>query len=351
MPGSPPFTQRFRISAEDQHKRSPFNARLCASIAEAPDIAGFLSSAEPEQQLPVLLLASVHSIVLAEPDIELAAWYPTVTATPRDDDAFPAFARLCRAREAEIRALVATRATQTNEVGRCSLFLPALDIVAEEVGTIGLADIGTSAGLNLQLDRYHYVYEPGGPVGDPSPVTLRCGVRDGVPIPLEIPPIGERIGVDRSPIDLTDPDSVRWLMACVWPDQHDRFERLAAAIAVAAEHPADVIRGDAIASLDAAVERVGADAHPTVINSWVLNYLTPDDRLAYVAELDRIGSRRDLSWLFLESPGLAHGLPVPETIDRSFLTHLVLVRWRDGRRSVTHLAECHPHGYWLHWVA
>jgi hypothetical protein len=351
MPESPAFTQRFRISAKDQRQRSPFNARLCASIADTPDIAAFLSSAEPEQQLPVLLLASVHSIVLAEPGLELAAWYPTVAAAPRDDDAFPAFARLCRERETEIRALIATHATQTNEVGRCSLFVPALDLVAEEVGTLGLADIGTSAGLNLQLDRYHYVYEPGGPVGAPSPVTLHCGVHDGVPIPLAIPPIGARVGVDRAPIDLTDPDSVRWLQACVWPDQHDRFERLAAAIAVAADHPADVIQGDAIAALDGAIARVGADAHPTVINSWVLNYLTPAERAAYVAELDRIGAERDLSWLFLESPGLAPGLPFPAQLDRSFLTHLVLARWRGGHRSVIHLAECHPHGYWLHWSA
>ena len=48
---------------------------------------------------------------------------------------------------------------------RCSC--PALDLLPHEVGTIGLADIGTSAGLNLQLDRYHYVYEPGGSVGGP----------------------------------------------------------------------------------------------------------------------------------------------------------------------------------------
>ena len=351
MPESPVYTLRFRISADDQHKRSPFNARLCAAIAESPDIAEFLSSAPAEQQLPVLLLASVHSIVLAEPELELAAWYPTVSAAPRDDDAFPAFARLCQAREPEIRSLIATRATQTNEVGRCSLFLPALDVLAAEVGTIGLADIGTSAGLNLQLDHYRYEYEPGGAVGGASPVTLRCSVRDGVPVPLAIPPIGARVGVDRSPIDLNDPDSVRWLMACVWPDQQDRFERLAAAIAVAADHPAEVIEGDAVGTLAAAIEHVGRDAHPTVLNSWVLNYLTPDERLAYVAELDRIGAERDISWLFLESPGLARGLPVPAEIERSFLSHLVLARWRGGLRSIVHLAECHPHGYWLRWAA
>ena len=140
-------------------------------------------------------------------------------------------------------------------------------------------------------------------------------------------------------------------MACVWPDQRDRFERLASAIEVAAAHPSEIIRGDATATVALAVEQVGAAAHPTVINSWVLNYLTPSERAAYVAELDRIGAERDVSWLFLESPGLAAGLPFPAELEHSFLTHLVLATWRDGRRSITHLGECHPHGYWLHWVS
>ena len=32
----------------------------------------------------------------------------------------------------------------------------------------------------------------------------------------------------------------------------------------------------------------------------------------------------------------------------SFLTHLLVVRWRSGVRTAEHLAECHPHGYWMH---
>ncbi len=49
----------------------------------------------------------------------------------------------------------------------------------------------------------------------------------------DTPLVGARIGLDRSPIDLTDPDAARWLEACVWPDQPDRFHRLQAAIGLA----------------------------------------------------------------------------------------------------------------------
>jgi hypothetical protein len=32
------------------------------------------------------------------------------------------------------------------------------------------------------------------------------------------------------------------------------------------------------------------------------------------------------------------------------LTALMLVRWRNGIRTVDHLGVAHPHGYWLHWA-
>ena len=75
----------------------------------------------------------------------------------------------------ELTWLLATRTTQTNEVGRCGLFLPVFGMLADEVGPLGHIDVGTSGGLNLLLDRYEYRYrtaddgEVGGAVvGGPS---------------------------------------------------------------------------------------------------------------------------------------------------------------------------------------
>ena len=56
-------------------------------------------------------------------------------------------------------------------------------------------------------------------------------------------------GIDREPIAIDDEEQTRWLMACVWPDQHDRFQRLRAAIDIARDEPVRVIAGDAVESL------------------------------------------------------------------------------------------------------
>jgi hypothetical protein len=342
------LARRFRDSADDHTNRSPFYSSLNRRIAEHPPALELLRSAPEQQQLPVLLLAAVHSLVLAEPDLELAAWYPTVTPVPRSTDPFPAFARLCDERADELRTIVSTRSTQTNEVGRCALVVPALGQISAEAGPIALIDVGTSAGLNLQLDRFEYRYSPGGHVGGPSPVVLECGVRGDVPIPHRVPELAWRVGIDRSPIDVTDPDQARWLLACVWPDQADRFARLAAAIDLAAAHPVEVRRGDAVDTVGAAVAEAAESGHPVVLDSWVLNYLPEQRQRDYVAELDAAGRSTDVTWIAAEAPALCPGLPYPAHLRELDLTVVLVVRWRDGVRTTSHLATAHPHGYWMH---
>ncbi len=97
------------------------------------------------------------------------------------------------------------------------------------------------------------------------------------------------------------------------------------------------------------METLAASGHPVVTNTWVLNYLGADERKAYVESLDELGSRLDLSWVYLESPYLVPELPGPSVDTAVDRTVLVLARWRDGVRTVDHLADTHPHGYWMHW--
>ncbi|MFP5487721.1 MAG: DUF2332 domain-containing protein, partial [Acidimicrobiia bacterium] len=243
----------------------------------------------------------------------------------------------------------ATHSTQTNEVGRCGLLLPAFGVLGAELGPLAWIDVGTSAGLNLRLDRYEYRYEPGGAVGGPSSVRVEVGTRGSVPVPDALPTFGRRIGLDRDPLDPTDPIAGRWLRACVWPDQVDRFRRLDAAIELSAETPVEMHRGDAVDDLAAIVSTVAPDVPVVVTTTWVLPYLSDDRRTRFVATLDRIGAARDLSWIYAESPADADGVPFADEVRGRAVTALGLVRWRDGERRLDHLGVAHPHGVWLHW--
>lgn len=356
------LAELFLESARGAGRRAPLYHRLATALADDPATARLLLHAPPDQRLPVLLYACVQWILLREPGHALGRWYPNLADGhpdgPATGDPYPAFRRFCHDHAGRLAEMLATRTTQTNEIGRCALFLPVLAAIAAERGPLALLDVGASAGLNLLLDRYRYRYEDeqgdehvvadsAGPVE--AVVELRCGIRGPVPLPVAVPPIADRIGLDRAPIDITDPEQADWLRACVWPDQADRFERLGASLAIAAAEPPPLVTGDAVADLASTADRLDPSNHLVVIDSWVLNYLGADARRGIVEALDELSMSRDLTWCALESPALTAELPWPEPVIGPHLTHLLRTDWYHGERHVEHLATAHPHGYWLHW--
>ena len=348
--------RRFEDFAATSASRAPLYAALSRAVARDRGLFELLRHAPPTQRLPVLLFACVHELLLEQPDHRLAQWNPNLTPgyrSPAEPSLGRTFKGFVDEHHDRIVGLLATRTTQTNEVGRCGSFLPALGLLDAEVGALGLLDVGTSGGLTLLLDRYEYLYRSSDgaerTVGGSSPVRITVDVTGAAPVPVTMPTIAARCGIDRRPIDVTDDDEAHWLEACIWPDQADRFHRLVAAIDIARAAPPEILAGDAVTSLRPAIEHVGRGAHPVVTNSWVLNYLTSDQRLAYLAELDRVGSERDLSWVYAEAPALIPELPTGPDPKDPHLTVLSMVRWRGGDRSVDHLATVHPHGFWMHW--
>jgi hypothetical protein len=351
------LARRFTETAASMEPRAPLYAALAGGIARDRALHGLLFHAPPEQRLPVLLFAAVHNLLLADPSLPLAQWYPNLTdkhRSPRDSALLPTFASFVDEHAPAIMATLSSRSVQTNEVGRTGLLLPALALAASEFGELALLDVGTSAGLTLLLDRYHFTYWTDGnkvaDIGPPSSVEIAVDIRGTGPIPDTIPTIATRCGIDLSPVDVTDPSAVRWLEACVWPDQEARFQRLRSALAIAAAAPPEILAGDAVASVVPALERLAQRGHPVVTNSWALNYLPTDQQRDYAAELDRFGSDHNLSWVFAEAPALTPGLPWDADFEDPDLTVLSMTTWRNGERTQRHLASAHPHGYWLHWM-
>ena len=222
---------------------------------------------------------------------------------------------------------------------------------------VGLVEVGASAGLNLLLDRYEYRYDPGGTVGGPAAVRLACQIRGDVPPPLPaaLPRIETRAGLDMHPVDVTDRDQARWLVACQWPDQLDRLHRVRAAVALAHTDPPTVVQGDAVDDVARLVDTVPDHALPVVVTTWVMAYLPEDRQVAFLTELDRLGAGRDLTYLFAEHRHEVPGLPMPPrpdgTADDPRFSTLVRLDWRDGaRRPARRLADMHPHVTWLLWT-
>jgi hypothetical protein len=94
-------------------------------------------------------------------------------------------------------------------------------------------EIGASAGLNMNWDRYRYDFGQGRRWGDPaSPLRIDTDW-DGAAPPLVPVSVAGKLACDQNPIDVADPESALRLEAYVWADQAERLARLRAAIAIA----------------------------------------------------------------------------------------------------------------------
>mgnify|MGYP000855223679 CR=1 FL=1 len=342
-----PVRTRFRRFVASSRKRAPLYSRISAALADWPGLEELLADAPDPARVPVNLFAAVHYLLLADPAEPLARFYPNLAGgRATTGDPVPEFLAFCADHSAEVRDLVATRLPQTNEVGRASVLVAALGELPR--GPRAHLDIGASAGLNLMLDRL--AYSDGHGVLGGSDLVLECTVRpEGRRLAGELPVITSRLGLDANPLDLTNPDDARWLEACVWPDQADRFVRLRRAIELFVADPAPLRRGDAVADLRSAVAALGPGI-PVATTTWMLCYLDAGAQREFAAVLAGIGAERDLDWVWAESPSVVEVLPLPDALVGSDATLLGYSSWRDGRRTDRVLARCHPHGYWLTWL-
>ncbi len=333
---------------------APTYARLSRAVADDLDIARvahIVLAAPRTQRNPVLLFAAVHWLLLRGSAHPLGAHYPTIATTAAPGDLVADFTDFVAHHRDELTAVVAERATQTNEVGRGAALLPVLVAIADRAGPLAWVDLGTSAGLNLSMDRWTYrwtrdTHEVVALPGHPN-VVVTSDVIGPLPLPTSLPSIPWRLGVDRAPLDVTSDDDATWLLACTWPDEPVRFERLRAALEVARTDPPTIRTADLVDDLADVVASVPADLHLVLTTSWVLNYLPSDRQTAFIDAVDSLGRNRDLDVVVMESPQVTPGLDL-DTPDRvAAATVLTRLRWRDGNRSVDHLATVQSHAWWI----
>lgn len=299
---------------------SPLYEEFALGVAQDGDILTFLATLPPAKRQPNLLFAAVKYLTGALPSYE-------------------EFRAFVVGHKQDLLNLMSVRSTQTNEPGRCAVLLPLLGALPQP---IALLEVGAAAGLCLLPDRYSYDYG-GRRVGPAeSAVTFPCEPRGSVPVPERVPDVAWRVGVDLHPLDLSDPETARWLAALVWADDAEREARLRAAIRVASMDPPSVESGDLLSQ----TARLAADApaHATLVvfHSAVMPYLSSEDRAMFLEIVSALSS----VWISFEGRGV-----MPEIDARLAQVQAsegpAFVLARDGEP----VASASPHGRWVRWLS
>ena len=233
---------------------------------------------------------------------------------------------------------------QTNEAGRSSNFIAALLWLAEHglPPRFECLEIGSSAGINLMIDRYRY--DLGGVTVGPEPGALSFKPEwRGPPPPAGDIAFASLKGCDVAPVDLTDPAQALRLKAYIWPEHHVRFARMDAAIASAKIAKPDIVRMNAAAFVEAELAKPQvAGVTRVLMHSIVWQYVPAEQQARVTAAIVAAGARataeRPLAWIALEANRTVHH-------------HELTVRWWPGGEQRVQLGVAHAHGAWLEHFA
>jgi hypothetical protein len=329
--------ERYRRFAE---AASPLQARIAVALAGSDAATRAIGAMPARSRQPARVLAALHDLVLAGRAPQTAAADGEVAVQVLLD------------RSDEVAAVAGRRIVRADETCRGAVLHPAVAEAAHRLGAdaVGLVDVGCGAGLNLILDRVGITYDDGRVVGDPSsPVRLSATVvGESRPPGRDVPQVVARVGVDREPLDGTDPDDARWLRACLPPDEPARAARLGGELALLASDPPVLMRGDVVDLIPEAVARVPAGALPVVTTTWALSRLSTGDRRRFLHRITEVAASRPVAWVSVEGVGVAPS--VPTLGDRPASGHSLIGLALPGRPAEV-LGRCWSRGRLLSWLA
>ena len=331
--GSPFYGALLKLAAQDLEAGGPIRDLMQpwtdASVREVIADAAHLR-----------LLGALHDLVLSGDDLTLAANFPHVGTSPDMLATWQATRAAMAAHHDRIAAFM-NHEPQTNEVRRSACLAPGFLEIARRMNLpIRAFEVGASAGLNLNWDRYAYRFGET-TWGDPnSPVQIDTEwTGPAPPVDAKVEVI-HRAACDRRPGDLSDPVARRRLLAYIWPDQFERLARIRAAIDLALELGVCVETADA-AQWPAQVAMPQAGAVTVLYHSVFWQYMPPESQAKLAKIIEDLGAMATpdapFAWLRME--------PMAGTVGP--VMDVTLTMWPGGSEQI--LGETHPHGAWVKW--
>lgn len=325
---------------------SPFTAALllkCADDYQARgpvyDLCHAWTGNPRKDALGLRLAGALHHAALQYPDSALAAAYPAQSPDWRIETVWALARDWLHNHQEETQAFL-TGPPQTNETRRAIILLPGfLELAARFQKPMRLLELGASAGLNQNWDRFNYETADWRRGGD-SQVLIRTDWSGEHPPHLDATPhITTRRACDLNPVNLSDDAQILRLKCYTWADQTERLARLDAAIALARRTGVSVERANAADWLEARLAEPSEGELTVVYHSVFLIY-PPREEIARIMQIIETAGQAatnaaPLAWLCYESEALFGG-------DRtSPRMHARLQTWPDEQARIYAKSDGH----------
>lgn len=324
---------------------SPFTAQLIERMREdiiaggpCEALVGARPGSPRADALALRLTGAAHAAALTGRDRELAALYPAHNPAWRIDEVWPAVRALFEREQGWVRDFIRS-APQTNETRRSIGLLAAfLAFGRTWDGPIDMLEIGASAGLNLNWDKF--AYRPANwSWGDNSAVVIDTSWNGPTP-PVEVAlNVRHRAGCDLNPLDISNEAQLLQLRSYIWADQPDRLARFDGAVALARANNVQIERADAATWIADKLATRAKDAATIVYHSVFLQYPPPAAREAIVAAIESAGAQASreapLAWVRLEPEALTDG------VRDSARMVIDLTSWPGGQRRIIGYTDGH----------
>lgn len=272
------------------------------------------------------IAGALHREVLAGRAPLLARHFPSAGGQPGDsliDD----YLTTLRTHEEAVRHGL-KRTVQTNEVGRTTMLATGMTFFAAAIESSGLhlREVGSSCGLNLNIDKYFFANNTGTYGDEDSRVRFEHGAW-GTPQPniSRCPAIISRRGCDIAPLNARNEEDRLTLLSFVWPDQDLRFTRLRAALDIAnssVDYEVPHI-ADAAQWLDAQFSNIASDEPVLIFHSIVWQYFSQETKDHFRDVFTQHAQRRTsgTAWLRMEPRGPIADLRIDMWNKGAQLTH------------------------------
>jgi hypothetical protein len=284
------------------------------------------------------LAGAAHFRALRGVAPEIAAHYPSTGGDGDAQAGWNAVLADVHAHSAAYDPLL-ERPIQTNEVARAMPVLGAmLSLAHDRKMPLRVFEIGSSAGLLLNFDRYRYEGDRWSWGDSKSPVVLRNRIAQGRPPHLDAAlSVVERRGCDLHPLDAANSEHADTLLGFIWPDQHERFTRLRAALEVARTYPIHIEQGDGVAWARYAAAPAGGAA-TVLLHTIVTEHMEQPARAALRDAIEDLAGRA--------TPGAPFAWVRMELAESGYETRLT--HWPGASESL--IARSDGHAQNIEWL-